>query len=145
MTYTPKDTTGDQLTVKEWLAIRKEAGKKIDPQTAEVIWYYCQTLDPYSVDPDLPEEFYQIGLGYFAHSPDSDIWVSFYDLPEATCTALWESIRRGDHDDDGLDDLAVGIPGHIHAQLHLASTTGCVTMPSRGRTDCNVRTADWQP
>jgi hypothetical protein len=101
MSKTPKDTTGE-LTLNKWLAIRKEAGKKIDPQTAEVTWGYRQTLDPYGVDPNLPEECHQIGRSYFVRSPDSDIWVSFYDLPEATCTALWESIDRGDHDDDEL-------------------------------------------
>ena len=39
---------------KAWLAIRKEAGRKIDPETAEVDWIYAQTLDPYGVYPDLP-------------------------------------------------------------------------------------------
>ena len=29
----------DQLTVEQWLAIRKEAGLKIDPETAEVEWW----------------------------------------------------------------------------------------------------------
>src|SRR5262249_38080334 len=35
-----------------WLAIRKEAGLKIDPQTAEVDWGYALTLDPYGVYPE---------------------------------------------------------------------------------------------
>jgi hypothetical protein len=42
----------DQMTVEQWLAMRKEAGLHIDPGTAEVEWTYTQTLDPYSVDPD---------------------------------------------------------------------------------------------
>jgi hypothetical protein len=67
---------------KAWLAIRKEAGLKIDPETAEVHWGYGQTLDPYGVDPDLPEELQQIGREYFARSPGSDVWVHFGDLPE---------------------------------------------------------------
>jgi hypothetical protein len=33
--------------VKKWLAIRKKAGRKIDPKTAEVDWTYELTLDPY--------------------------------------------------------------------------------------------------
>ena len=36
-----------------WLAIRKEAGLKIDPETAEVECVYALTLDPYGVYPDL--------------------------------------------------------------------------------------------
>ena len=76
-----------------WLAIRKEAGLKIDPETAEVQYIYAQTLDPYGVDPDLPEELQQIGREYFARSPGSDVWVCFYDLPEATRDALWKKHR----------------------------------------------------
>jgi hypothetical protein len=76
--------------VEQWLAIRKEAGLKIDPETAEVQYIYAQTLDPYGVDPDLPEEYQQVGREYFARSPGSDVWVHFGDLPEATREALWK-------------------------------------------------------
>jgi hypothetical protein len=78
---------------KAWLAIRKEAGLKIDPETAEVEWIYAQTLDPYGVYPDLPEECRQVGREYFARSPGSDVWVSFDDLPKATREALWKKYR----------------------------------------------------
>jgi Protein of unknown function (DUF3102) len=77
-----------QIKVKKWLAIRKKAGRKIDPETAKVRWEYGQILDPYGVDPQLPEECYQIGRVYFARSPRSKIWVCFYDLPVATRDAL---------------------------------------------------------
>jgi hypothetical protein len=83
----------DMMTDEErkiWLAIRKEAGLKIDPETAEVFWRYGQTLDPYGVYPDLPEECRQIGREYFARAPGSDVWVNFCDLPEATRDALWK-------------------------------------------------------
>ena len=66
-----------------WLASRKEAGLKIDPETAEVEWTYAQTLDPYGVYPELPEEYWQVGREYFARSPGSDVWVWFGDLPDA--------------------------------------------------------------
>jgi uncharacterized glyoxalase superfamily protein PhnB len=79
-----------EMTVEQWLAIRKEAGLKIDPETAEVFWRYGQTLDPYGVYPDLPEECRQIGREYFARAPGSDVWVNFCDLPEATRDALWK-------------------------------------------------------
>jgi|SRR5215813_12082422 len=78
---------------KAWLAIRKEAGLKIDPETAEVDWEYALTLDPYGVYPQLPEEYQQVGRAYFARSPGSDVWVNFGDLPEATRDALWKKHR----------------------------------------------------
>ena len=83
----------DMMTDEEreiWLAIRKEAGLKIDPETAEVCWTYGETLDPYGIEPDLPEEWRQIQRLYFARAPGSDVWVYFYDLPKATCDALLE-------------------------------------------------------
>src|SRR5215831_20384050 len=85
--------TRDQ-ELKEYLSIRKEAGRHIDPATAEVFWTYAQTLDPYGIDPDLPEEYQQIGREYFARSPGSEIWVWFGDLPEATRTALWAKCKH---------------------------------------------------
>jgi hypothetical protein len=84
----------DQMTVEQWLAIRKEAGRHIDPETAEVEWTYVLILDPYGVNPDLPEEYKQVGRQYFARSPGSDVWVWFGDLPEATLSALWEKPEK---------------------------------------------------
>jgi hypothetical protein len=88
------ETETDQMTVEQWLATRKEAGLQIDPETAEVTWWYGQTLDPYGIEPDLPEDCQQIQRQYFACSPGSDIRVSFYDLPKASRTALWEKHKR---------------------------------------------------
>jgi hypothetical protein len=82
------DVQADQMTVEQWLAIRKQAGLQIDPETAEVDWKFAQTFDPYGVKPDLPEEYQQIGRAYFARSPGSDVWVHFGDLPDATRDAL---------------------------------------------------------
>jgi hypothetical protein len=80
----------DQLTDEEWLKIRKEAGLRIDPETAEVIWVSEYTLDPYGLYPDLPEEFRQVTIEEFARSPGSDIWVWFGDLPDGVAKKLWE-------------------------------------------------------
>src|SRR5262249_28742418 len=91
-----REQMGTIMTDEErqaWLAIRKEAGLKIDPETAEVEWLYAQTLDPYGVYPELPEECQQVGREYFACSPGSDVWVNFGDLPEATRDALWKKHR----------------------------------------------------
>jgi hypothetical protein len=74
----------------EWLAIRSEAGRQIDPDIAEVDWQYGHVLDPYGIDAELPEECQQIGRNYFARSPQSDVWVSFHDLPTPTRHALWK-------------------------------------------------------
>ena len=91
---TEGEKTTDEMGVEQWLAIRKEAGLKIDPETAEVGWHYARTFDPYCLDlPDLPEE-YNIGRVYFASSPGSDIWVWFGDLPKATREALWKRHSR---------------------------------------------------
>ena len=79
---------------------RREAGLKIDPETAEVDWWYAQTLDPYGVldEWELPEEFHQVGREYFARRPGSDIWVRFGDLPKQTVERLRQrgesAIRR---------------------------------------------------
>jgi hypothetical protein len=80
----------EKLNVEEWLAIRKEEGLKIDPETAEVWWRYAQTLDPYGVYSDLPQELQQIGWEYFARSPGSDRWVHFNGLPDEVRDALWQ-------------------------------------------------------
>ena len=74
----------------------QEAGQQIDPATAEVIMSYEQTLDPYGMHPDLPEEYQQFGREYFACSPGSDVWVAFRDLPRKTAEDLKEKRRASD-------------------------------------------------
>jgi hypothetical protein len=83
----------DQDT-KAFLAIRKEAAQHIDPETAEVDWEYGMIMDPHGIDSDLPDELQCVVRVYFARSPGSDIWVCFYDLPEAVHSALWERHGR---------------------------------------------------
>jgi hypothetical protein len=83
----------DQIKKREWLAIRKQAGRKIDPESAEVAWEYGLVLDPYGIHGKLPDELCQVGRIYFARSPGSEIWVEFGDLPDATVHALWEKHR----------------------------------------------------
>src|SRR4051812_28398747 len=78
----------DKTDVQEWLEIRKAEGLKTDPETAEVEWTYGYTMNPYGGQKDLPDEYKQIGRLYFARAPDSDISVSFADLPEAVTRSL---------------------------------------------------------
>jgi hypothetical protein len=86
--------------VKQWLAVRKEAALHIDPATAEVVWEYGQTFDPYLVrylPPDyrpLHARYDQVERCFFARSPGSDVWVSFDDLPDATRDALRDEHQR---------------------------------------------------
>jgi hypothetical protein len=97
LTHPFADPTDDnKMTKEQWLAVRKEAALQIDPETALVWRDYGQILDPYGVDPDLPEECQCIGRVYFARSPGSDVWVCFYDLPKAVRDRLRERYHAGE-------------------------------------------------
>ena len=78
----------EDLSVEEWLAVRRAEAKLIDPATTVVGWDYGQTLDPYGLG--LAEELWQVGRNYFARRPGGEIWVSFHDLPIDVCKALWK-------------------------------------------------------
>ena len=80
----------EELSVEDWLSIRRAEGLKIDPETAEVFWKHGYIIDPYGIYRDLLEEEKCIGRIYFARAPGSEVWVCFYDPPEATRDALWE-------------------------------------------------------
>ena len=41
-------------SLEQLRAIRKEAGRRIDPETADVLCLDAQTLDPYGDDPEGP-------------------------------------------------------------------------------------------
>ena len=90
-----KKTASEKLETEQWLAVRKEAGLKIDPETAEVDWGYGLDLDPYGVydEWELPKEFHQIGRQRWARSPGSDVWVHFSDLPDGVEEKLWTKHR----------------------------------------------------
>jgi hypothetical protein len=94
-----------EMTVDQWLAVRKEAALEIDPETAEVEWDYCQLLDPYGVRGVRPEDW-QVGRDYFACAPGSDIWVWFGDLPELVSDRLWK-----------LHGSQLGFPAGLEAAL----------------------------
>lgn len=79
-----------KMTAKQWLAIRKEAARKIDPKTAEIFGTYIQTLCPERTLGELPAECDQFAREYFVRRPRSNIWVWIGALPKSTRTALWE-------------------------------------------------------
>jgi hypothetical protein len=58
---TTKDVPTVEVTARYLKALRQAVGRQIDPETAEVDWIYAQILDPYGDDPDLPEEYQQLG------------------------------------------------------------------------------------
>ena len=102
MTEGNGNNTVDELTIEQWLQIRKEEGRKIDPDIADVMCDRVYGADPYDVYPDLPEEYQTIGRAYFARAPGSDIWVWFGDLPDETVKRLRERGESGEFDDDSL-------------------------------------------
>ena len=77
------------MTVHEWLAIRKKAALQIEAQTAEVMLIWAQIGDPYGIHGDPPPELACSVREYFARAPGSNVWVSFDDLTEATRKAFW--------------------------------------------------------
>src|SRR6266446_1696428 len=88
--------SADEIELEKWLEIRKKAGRKIDPETAEIFWNWGEIGDPYGVCEGDPCGLYPgpgpfcIGRNFFARSLGSDIWVAFEDLTEATRDALWK-------------------------------------------------------
>ena len=66
---------------KKLMDERRAAGKLIDPATAVITWHWAQVLDPYGDGLEIPEEGDCVGR---FRAPDSDIWVEFPDLPDAT-------------------------------------------------------------
>jgi hypothetical protein len=89
---------------KKFYKVRKEAGRHIDPETAEVAWTYAYVVDPYGIE-IVPEEYQCVGREYFARAPGSDMWICFSDLPKAVHKALWEKYHKKLLFPAGLHDL----------------------------------------
>jgi hypothetical protein len=93
-----------QLAKEQWLALRKDAALRIDPETAEVFGEYGSVRDPYYLFEHGDDWEDNIGRNYFARCPGIDVWVSFHDLPKVVCDRLWQRINAGDFDRE--DDLS---------------------------------------
>jgi hypothetical protein len=87
-------------------ALRRAVGLHIDPETAEVEWTYAEITDPYGDNPNLPMQEWVLGRAYFARSPESDVWIEFGDLPDATSDALWKKHESRIAFPAGLECLA---------------------------------------
>jgi hypothetical protein len=48
--------TGEKRTFEQWFSFFEEAGRHIDPQTAEVDFHWGNICDPYGLGLDIPEE-----------------------------------------------------------------------------------------
>ena len=70
-----------EVTVDYLKALRREVGRHIDPETAEVHGVYAEVCNPYNDKLDLPVEAQCVGRDYFARSPGSKVWIWFHDLP----------------------------------------------------------------
>jgi len=77
-----------------WHALLQTAGRQVDPENAEVCWWFGQVADPYGVYPNLPPEYDCIGRLYFARNSGSSVWIAFGDLPDATREALKRKTRN---------------------------------------------------
>ncbi len=88
----------DAKLVNEWLEMEdsdevvafyasiREAGKEIEPDTAEIFWCCVNQLDRYGIYPDL--ELCVIGRSYFACNPEKGVLVGFRELPNSTRVTL---------------------------------------------------------
>jgi hypothetical protein len=76
-----------EITRKQWDAIRQVPGQKVDPDTADVMWVYADTVDYRSGICGVPVR------EYFARASESKEWVRFGDLPQATRLALVKKHR----------------------------------------------------
>jgi hypothetical protein len=82
------------LGQEQWLEIRREAGKRIDPNTAEIGRSYRRSLDPYGVLGEPPEPYRQYSMENFVRAPGSDVWIWDCHLPKAKLLALWKRLRQ---------------------------------------------------
>jgi hypothetical protein len=92
--------TSDQMTdeeLRQWLASRAEAGRKIDIETCELGRWHANDCDPYGIREmlgELNEEMFQIGTNRFVRSVDSNGWVHEGDLPGDKGCAMYDRIHR---------------------------------------------------
>lgn len=110
--------TEQKMTPKQWKALYKEAGQRVDPATAKTTRMYVNTFDPYGLH-NFGPEFVQVGQEEFAYEPVSDLWVWFGDLSEEVRTQLWERLKRGLNFREATAELLSGI-----TQFDLANAMG---------------------
>ncbi len=124
-----------QPEAQGWLAIVKEAGQKLDPETAVAARWYVRALDPYGFCADYPDGWNVGEKAWFARSPESDIWVLFGDCPKATCERLCQRMDAGDFNRPA--DLEPPTPA-LEIRSHMELELSCWIGRSRFKIDeCN--------
>jgi len=83
--------------IQQFHAARKEAGLKIDPQTAEINVGYGQILDPYGLEENLPPEAQCIGRLYFARFPGLTNGLNLAICRKRRAMHWWTSIATNGH------------------------------------------------
>ena len=88
MSKNQSEADSPDRTVDEILTMCREAALKIDPSTAEVVWWMIVPGDPYGLFPIPGDACAE--RGFFARNPGDEIWVSFDDLPKPVAKVLLE-------------------------------------------------------
>ena len=89
------NATSVENDVKKWLALRKKAGRKIDPKTTKVMRQYAKALDPYGIGRDQ----------YFARVPESKaIQDQLVGNLKKKCRALLKILKRIQEISDDVAD-----------------------------------------
>ncbi len=68
------------VSANTWMRLRKEVGAHMIPQPPSLSGSTDKLLT-LTGRSRFARQYRQIGRVYFARSPGSDVWVSFYDLP----------------------------------------------------------------
>jgi len=100
--------------MKKFLATRKKEGRKINPETAEVLKTFIGATDPYGLFPERPYD--TIGSALFFRNPGSDIWVFEGDLPDATWKAFvkkWDSKNAAENAELPAESRDVALDSEI--------------------------------
>ena len=87
-------------------AMRKAAGRLIDPATAKIVCWFANPLNPYGDALDLPEEFICSERCYFARNLGDKQWIYFGDLPDETRNQLEERMARmGEREEKNFETI----------------------------------------
>jgi hypothetical protein len=92
-----------QKKYQEFLDRVREAGRKINAETAKIWAEKGYVLDVYNLYPFGDDNYG--ATNYFAFEPESELWVWFEDIPESIRNRLEARVHNGEPDADDLDFL----------------------------------------
>jgi hypothetical protein len=85
-----KKTRTVEVPMEYLNALRRAAGRLIDPETAEITWHDVWLADPYDDQPDVPATCNIVGDDFFTRVPGTNVWIVSSDLPKPTFDRIWE-------------------------------------------------------